>query len=70
MEPQKPEDRSGQQPAEGSDDLPPPTKGSPVRDKSERPAGNEPERKVEKGAPRKADDINPLAPPVNIQAGS
>lgn len=46
---------SAQQPAEGGDDLPPPEKGSPT------PASV---------SGLKEKDVNPLAPPTIVEAGS
>lgn len=56
---------SSDEPAEGSNNIPPPEQGSPG-DGSE-PKSGEAEERIEKGD---AKDSNPLAPPVNIQAGS
>lgn len=57
--------QSPDEPAEGSNDIPPPERGSP-EDGSDHQSG-EAEEKIEKG---EVDDANPLAPPVNTQAGS
>ncbi len=57
--------RSSDDPAEGSNDTPPPERGSP--EDGGNPENGEAEEKIEKG---EADDTNPLAPPVNTQAGS
>lgn len=60
--------QSGQspiEPAEGSNDVPPPERGSP-QDGSNQQSGDA-EKKIERG---EVDDVNPLAPPVNTQAGS
>ncbi len=57
--------QSPEDPAEGSNDIPPPERGSP-QDGSNLESG-EAEKKIEKG---EVDDANPLAPPVNTQAGS
>jgi hypothetical protein len=57
--------RSSDEPAEGRDDVPPPEQGSPQPDKE--PEHGPAEDRVEQG---KDNDPNPLAPPVNTQAGS
>jgi len=60
--------RSGQssgEPAEGRDDVPPIERGSP-REGSDT-VSEEARKRVEKGENK---DPNPLAPPVNTQAGS
>jgi hypothetical protein len=57
--------QSSEEPAEGRDDIPTPEQGSP-NDEPERESG-EAENKIEKGEVK---DVNPLAPPVNTQAGS
>ena len=56
---------SSQDPAEGHDDVTPPERGFPGGDE-DRADGGILER-IEKA---EDDDANPLAPPVNIQAGS
>ena len=60
--------RSGQSsddPAEGRDGVPPPERGSPVGGIDNE--SGEAEKRIEKGDVK---DPNPLAPPVNTQAGS
>ena len=56
---------SAQEPAEGSDDIPPPERGSPGG--NENPKHDKAVERVQKGEDT---DPNPLAPPVNTQAGS
>lgn len=56
---------SSQQPAEGSNDVPPPEQGSPQQGHENAPG--EAAERLEKG---EDGDPNPLAPPVNTQAGS
>jgi len=60
--------RSGQssgEPAEGRDDVPAPEQGSPRE--GDDAVREEDRKRVEKGENK---DPNPLAPPVNTQAGS
>jgi hypothetical protein len=57
--------QSSDEPAEGRNDIPPPERGSP-QDGSD-PQSGEAEERIEKGEEK---DVNPLAPPVNTQAGS
>lgn len=57
--------RSSEEPAEGRNDIPPPEQGSPVPDNQV--DQQEAHRKVESDSD---EDANPLAPPVNTQAGS
>ena len=56
---------SSQQPAEGANDVPPPEQGSPQE--GHEYASEEAGKRLERG---EEDDPNPLAPPVNTQAGS
>ena len=57
--------QSSKKPAKGRDDTPPPERGSPL-DGGDQQSG-EAEKRIEKGDMK---DPNPLAPPVNTQAGS
>lgn len=65
MEQNKNGSRSADEPAKGRDDVPPPEQGSPQPDK--KPEHGPAEDRLEQG---KDKDPNPLAPPVNTQAGS
>ncbi|WP_257540463.1 hypothetical protein [Sphingobium sp. CFD-1] len=58
-------DKSARNPAASRDDVPPPEQGSPGEDTDN--DHDEAARRIEKG---KDKDPNPLAPPVNTQAGS
>lgn len=57
--------RSADKPAEGGNDIPPPERGSPNSEPDQE--SGEAEKKIERGEVK---DPNPLAPPVNTQAGS
>ncbi len=57
--------QSSDEPAEGRDDTPPPERGSPLAGGDQE--SGEAEKRIEKGEVK---DPNPLAPPVNTQAGS
>lgn len=57
--------KSSEAPAEGANDIPPPERGSPRGDK--KPQHDDAAKRTEKGEDA---DPNPLAPPVNTQAGS
>ncbi|ANI79868.1 MULTISPECIES: hypothetical protein [Sphingobium] len=57
--------QSADQPAEGRNDIPAPERGSPHSEPDQE--SGEAEEKIEKGEVK---DSNPLAPPVNTQAGS
>lgn len=57
--------QSSDKPAEGRDDTPPPERGSPLDDGDQE--SGEAEKRIEKDDVK---DSNPLAPPVNTQAGS
>lgn len=54
-----------QDPAEGSSDIPAPEQGSPGGDSSD--VDKETAKRTEQG---EHEDPNPLAPPVNTEAGS
>lgn len=64
MQDQKRDDVPSQDPVEGSNDVPPPERGSPGADTKLDDEGPE---KTEKDAEGR---FNPLAPPVNIEPGS
>ena len=57
--------QSSDKPAEGRDDTPPPERGSPLAGGDQE--SDEAEKRIERGDVK---DPNPLAPPVNTQAGS
>lgn len=65
MQQDKQSGQSSDEPAEGRDDIPPPERGSPQSGSKQ--SSGEAEKKIEKG---QDDDPNPLAPPINTQAGS
>ncbi|MFD1106822.1 hypothetical protein [Sphingobium olei] len=56
---------TSREPAEGRPDIPPPEQGSPGGDSGE--VDEETAKRTEQG---EHEDPNPLAPPVNIEAGS
>lgn len=66
MQQDKQTGQSSEEAAEGRQDVPPPEQGSPQVAPDPRDDGQA-ARKVEKG---EDSDPNPLAPPVNTQAGS
>lgn len=57
--------KSSEAPGEGANDTPPSERGSP--DATEKAAHDDAAKRTEKGEDT---DPNPLAPPVNTQAGS
>jgi hypothetical protein len=59
--------QSSEKPAEGDDNLPPPEQGSPMSASVGPKPSEDPEAAAKRADER---DANPLAPPINTQAGS